>query len=75
MSQLKPAERREFSKSMDTEWQAAKVLSLEETARPRERWPDRAMDTRWARIWKPDDSMPSGRRAKARHIVKGFHRC
>ena len=78
MSQLKPSERREFLKSMDTEWQtllknqAAKVSSLEETARPRERWPDRAMDTRWARIWKPDDSMPSGRRAKARHIVKGF---
>ena len=24
------------------------------------------MDTRWARIWKPDDSVPFGRRAKAR---------
>ena len=50
---------------MDTEWQtllknqAAEVLSLEETARARERWPDRAMDIRWACIWKPDDSMPS----------------
>ena len=30
------------------------------------------MDTRWARIWKPDDSMPFGRRAKARLIKKGF---
>ena len=30
------------------------------------------MDTRWTRIWKPDDSMPSGRRAKARLIIKGF---
>ena len=28
------------------------------------------MDTRWA--WKPDDSKPSGRRAKARLIIKGF---
>ena len=56
MSQLTPAERCEFLKSMDTEWetllknQAAKVLSLEETARARERWPDRAGDTSWARI-------------------------
>ena len=54
MSQLTPAERREFLKSIDAEWQtllknqAAKVLSPEETARARERWPDRAMDTRWA---------------------------
>ena len=30
------------------------------------------MDTRWARTWKPDDSKPSGRRAKARLIIKGF---
>ena len=30
------------------------------------------MDTRWARTWKPDDSMASGRRAKARLITKGF---
>ena len=30
------------------------------------------MDARWARTWKPDDSMPSGRRAKARLIIKGF---
>ena len=50
----------------------AKVLSLEETAQARARWPDRAMDTRWARSWKPDDSKPSGRRAKARLIIKGF---
>ena len=27
---------------------------------------------RWARTWKPDDSKPSGRRAKARLIIKGF---
>ena len=78
MSQLTPAERREFLMSMDTEWQtllknqAAKLLFLEETPQARERWPDRATDTRWARIWKPDDSMPSGRRAKARPIIKGF---
>ena len=52
--------------------QAAKVLSLEETAQAQARWPDRAMDTRWARTWKPDDSKPSGRRAKARLIIKGF---
>ena len=64
---------------MDTEWQtllknqSAKVLFLEATAQARERWPGRAMDTRWDRIWKPDDSMPSGRRAKARLIIKGFH--
>ena len=78
LSQLTPAERREFPKSMDTEWQtllknqAATVFSLEETARARERRPDRAMDTRWARTWKPDDSMSSGRRATARLIIKGF---
>ena len=30
------------------------------------------MDTRWARIWKPDDSLPSGRRAEARLIIEGF---
>ena len=35
-------------------------------------WSDRAMDTRWARTWKPDDSKPSGRRAEARLIIKGF---
>ena len=63
---------------MEVEWQtllknqAAKVLSLEETAQAQARWPDRAMDTRWARAWKPDDSKPSGRRAKARLIIKGF---
>ena len=49
-------ERHKFLKSMHTEWQtpsknqAAKVLSLEETAQARERWPDRAMGTRWARV-------------------------
>ena len=30
------------------------------------------MDTRWARTWKPDESKPSGRRAKALLIIKGF---
>ena len=30
------------------------------------------MDTRWARIWTPDDSMPCGRRAKARLIKNCF---
>ena len=30
------------------------------------------MDTRWARTWKPDESKSSGRRAKARLIIKGF---
>ena len=61
MNNLTPAENREFLKSMDTEWhtllknQSAKVS--EETARARERWPDRAMDTRWARIWKPVDTV------------------
>ena len=63
---------------MEVEWQtliqnqAAKVVTLEETAQAQARWPDRAMDTRWARTWKPDDSKPSGRRAKARLIIKGF---
>ena len=33
---------------------------------------DRAMDTCWVRFWKPDNSMPSGRRAEARLIIKGF---
>ena len=78
MNQLSPAEKREFLKSMEVEWQtllknqAARVLSLEETAQARARWPDRAMDTRWARTWKPDESKPSERRAKARLIIKGF---
>ena len=63
---------------MEVEWQtllknqAVRVLSLEETAQARARWPDRAMDTRWARTWKPDESEPPGRRAKARLIIKGF---
>ena len=80
MDHLSHAERREFLKSMEVEWktllknQAAKVLSLEETAPAQARWPHRAMDTRWARTWKPDDSKPSGRRAKARLIIKGFYR-
>ena len=30
------------------------------------------MDTRWVRTWKPDESRTSGRRAKARLIIKGF---
>ena len=78
MNQLSPAERHEFLKSMDKEWQtllqnqAAKVLSLEETAQTQARWTDRAVDTRWARAWKTGDSKPSGRRAKARLIIKGF---
>ena len=52
MNQPPPAEKREFLKSMEVEWQtllknqAARVLSLEETAQARARWPDRAMETR-----------------------------
>ena len=78
MNQLSPAERHEFLKSMEVEWQtllqnqAAKVFSLEETAQAQARWPDRAVDTCWARTWKPDDSKPSGRRANARLMIKGF---
>ena len=78
MNQLPPAERNEFLKSMEAAWQtllqnqAAKVLSLEETTQAQARRPDRAMDTRWAHTWKPDDSKPSGRRAKARLIINGF---
>ena len=30
------------------------------------------MDTRWVRTWKSDESRASGRRAKARLIIKGF---
>ena len=66
MNPLSPAEKREFLRSMQVEWrtllknQAAKVLSLVETAQARARWPDRAMDTHWARTWWPDDSKPSG---------------
>ena len=60
---------------MEVEWQillenqAARVLSLEDTAHARARWPDRAMDTRWARTWKPDESKPWWRGAKARLII------
>ena len=51
MNQLSPAERHEFLKSIEVEWQtllqnqAAKVLSLEETAQAQARWPDCAKDT------------------------------
>ena len=49
VNQLSPAEKREFLKSMEVEWQtllknqAAGVFCLEETAQARARWPDRAM--------------------------------
>ena len=78
MNHLSPAEKREFLKSMEVEWQtllkdqAAGELSLEETVQARARWPDRALDTRWERNWKPDERKSSGRRAKARVIIKGF---
>ena len=78
MSHLSHAEKREFLKIMEIEWQtllknqAARVLSLEETVQARARWPDRAMDTHWVRTWKPDESRTSGRRAKARLIIKSF---
>ena len=51
MNQLSPAKRHEFVKSMEVEWQtllqnqAAKVLSLEETAQAQARWPGRAVGT------------------------------
>ena len=66
MNHLSPAEKREFLKSIEVEWQTllknqpARVLSLEETVQARARCPDRAMDTRWVRTW------------KARLIIKGF---
>ena len=78
MNQLSPAEKREFLRSVEVEWQtllknqAAKVLSLEETAQARARWLGRAMDIRWARTWKPNDSQPSGRRSKARLVLEGL---
>ena len=78
MNHLSPAEKREFLKSIEVVWQtllknqAARVLSLEQTAQARARWPDRAMDNRWARTWKPDESKPSGSRAKARLIIEGL---
>ena len=49
MSQSTPAERREYLKTMDTEWQTL-FKNQAATAQARQRWPDRAMDTRWARI-------------------------
>ena len=45
MNHLSPAEKHEFQKSMEIEWQAllknqaARVLSLEETVQARARWP------------------------------------
>ena len=51
---------------------AQEPSSLEETVQARARWPDDAVDTRWVRTWKPDESRTSGRRAKARLIIKGF---
>ena len=78
MNHLSLAEKREFLNSMQIEWQAllksqsARVLSSEETVQARACWPDRAMDTRWVRTWKSDESMTSGRRAKARLVSTGF---
>ena len=78
MNHLSSAEKREFLKSMQIAWQAllksqaARVLSPEETVQARACWPDRAMDTRWVRTWKSDESRTSGRRAKARLIIEGF---
>ena len=78
MNHLLPVGKHKFLKSMKIECQAllknqaARVLSLEETAQAQARWPDRAMDTRWVRTWKPDESRTLGRRAKARLIIKGF---
>ena len=78
MNDLSPAEKREFLKSMEVEWQtllknqAARVLSLEETALARARWPDRAMDIRWARYLEARRKQVIGARAKARLIIKGF---
>ena len=71
MNLLSPAERHEFVKSMEVEWQtllqnqAARVLSLKEAAQAQARWSDRAVNTRFARTWKPCDSKPSECRAKA----------
>ena len=64
MNQLSPTDKREFLKSMEAEWQtllknqAARVLSLEETVQARARWLDGAMDLRWVRTWKTDESKP-----------------
>ena len=74
MNHLSPAEKREFLKSMEVERQTllqepsskGACYLWKKTAQAQARWPDRAMDTRWVRTWKPDDSKPSGRRAKAR---------
>ena len=50
MNQLSPAERHEFLKSIEVEWQtllqnqAAKVLSLEEKAQAQARWLDRCWE-------------------------------
>ena len=80
MNHLSPAEKRQFLKSMQIEWQAllksqaAWVLSPEETVQARTYWPYRAMDTRWVRTWESDASKTSGRRAKARLIIKEFYR-
>ena len=71
MNQLSPVERHEFQKSREVEWQA---LLQNQAAKVQAQacWPDRAMNTRCARSWKPCDSKPSGRRAKVRLIIKGF---
>ena len=72
MNHLSPAEKSEFLRSMQIEWQAllksqaARVLSAEETVQARACCPDRAMDTRWVRLWKSDESRTSGRRLSLR---------
>ena len=80
MNRLSPAEKREFLKSMEVEWQTllknqpVRVLSLEETTQARVRWPDRAMDTRWARTWKPDDKQAIGAPCEGTTHHQGFYR-
>ena len=78
MNQSSTAERHEFLKSVEVEWQtllqnqAAKVLSLEETAQAQARWPDCAVDTRWAVLGSQTTASHRGAMPRTRLIIKGF---
>ena len=80
MNQLSLAERREFLKSTEVECQtlfknqAAKVLSLEETAQAQARWPDRAVDTPLGPYLEARRQQAIGSPGQGKTHYQGFYR-
>ena len=69
---LNPNEQKEFDQAKGTElgcW--IETSSIEPILRDRIH-PSRIMSSRWILTWKTDPSAPSGRKAKARLVVRGF---